>query len=220
LPLVVWLIHGSIDWFWELPALSGPALGFLGMVGALGSRSERAGQPIETVSESRRESARARPTRPTRRALTGVLGASALVASVVVLAFPYLSVREVSEASDIRATDPAGALADLRVAAQLNPLSADPGRLAGTIALQTGRYAVALQRFDQATAREPGGWYGWFGAGLAASLLGEPSLARHDLGVAAAMNTQQPAIRATLSRVGTSHPLSPSEALHMLVLII
>ena len=30
LPLVVWLIHGSVDWFWEMPALSGPALGFLG----------------------------------------------------------------------------------------------------------------------------------------------------------------------------------------------
>ncbi len=31
LPLGVWLIHGSIDWFWEFPALSGPALGFLAM---------------------------------------------------------------------------------------------------------------------------------------------------------------------------------------------
>ena len=36
LPLVVWVIHGSIDWFWEIPALSGPALGFLAMAGALG----------------------------------------------------------------------------------------------------------------------------------------------------------------------------------------
>ena len=35
-PLVVWLIHGSVDWFWEFPALSGPALGFLGVAGALG----------------------------------------------------------------------------------------------------------------------------------------------------------------------------------------
>ncbi len=23
LPLVVWVVHGSLDWFWELPALSG-----------------------------------------------------------------------------------------------------------------------------------------------------------------------------------------------------
>src|SRR5947209_6441022 len=35
LPLIVWLIHGSVDWFWEMPALSGPALGFLGVAVAL-----------------------------------------------------------------------------------------------------------------------------------------------------------------------------------------
>ena len=219
LPLVVWLIHGSIDWFWELPALSGPALGFLGMVGALSCRSQRAGQSSPAVSEDPSGPGRTRSTRPARRALAVTLGVSALVAAVVVLAFPYLSVREVSEASDIRTSDPAGALNDLRVAAELDPLSANPGRVAGTIALQTGRYAVALQRFNQATAREPDGWYGWFGAGLAASALGERALARHDVGVAASMNTQQPAIHATLSRLGTAHPLSPSQALQMLVLI-
>ncbi len=38
LPLVVWLIHGSVDWFWEMPALSGPALGFLGMAGSIADR--------------------------------------------------------------------------------------------------------------------------------------------------------------------------------------
>ncbi|HTX10914.1 MAG TPA: O-antigen ligase family protein [Solirubrobacteraceae bacterium] len=219
LPLVVWLIHGSIDWFWEMPALSGPALGFLGMVGALGCRSERSGGSPEAVSEDPAQPSRARSSRRARRALITALGASALVASVVVLAFPYLSVREVSEASDIRTSDPAGALNHLRVAAELNPLSANPGRVAGTIALQTGRYAVALQRFNQATAREPGGWYGWFGAGLAASALGERALARHDVGVAASMNTRQPAIGATLSRLDSAHPLSPSQALQMLVLI-
>jgi hypothetical protein len=229
LPLVVWLIHGSIDWFWEMPALSGPALGFLGMVGALGSRSEPAGGSVASGSVASGsvasgsgdsgERGRGWPIAPARRALSTALGATALVAAVVVLAFPYLSVREVSEASDLRATNPAGALNDLRVAAELDPLAANPGRVAGTIALQTGRYATALQRFDQATTREPGGWYGWFGAGVAASALGERSLARHDLEVAGSMNTKQPAIRATLSRLDTSHPLSPSQALDMLVLI-
>jgi O-antigen ligase len=227
LPLVVWLIHGSIDWFWEMPALSGPALGFLGMVIALGSRSERprgsvapgSGDPGSPGSGDSGERGRARPIAPARRALSSALGATALVAAVVVLAFPYLSVREVSEASDLRATNPAGALNDLRVAAELDPLAANPGRVAGTIALQTGRYATALQRFDQATAREPGGWYGWFGAGVAASALGARSLARHDLEVAGSMNTKQPAIRAALSRLDTAHPLSPTQALDMLVLI-
>jgi hypothetical protein len=219
LPLVVWLIHGSIDWFWEMPALSGPALGFLGVVCALGSRPDRGDAPVAHGTEDPAERGRARPIAPARRALVTGLGAAALVAAVVVLAFPYLSVREVSEASDIRASDPTGALNDLRVAAELNPLDANPGRVAGTIALQTGRYAVALQRFEQATAREPGGWYGWFGAGLAASALGERALARHDLETTASINTKQPAIQAALSRLDTAHPLPPSQALQMLVLI-
>ncbi|MDW5598861.1 O-antigen ligase family protein, partial [Conexibacter stalactiti] len=35
LPLVVWFVHGSIDWFWEIPALSGPAFAFAGLATAL-----------------------------------------------------------------------------------------------------------------------------------------------------------------------------------------
>lgn len=34
-PLAAWLVQGSIDWFWEFPALSGPALAFLGLAAAL-----------------------------------------------------------------------------------------------------------------------------------------------------------------------------------------
>ena len=45
LPLVVWLVHGSIDWFWEYPVLSVPALAFLGAATALRHRP-RAAAPI------------------------------------------------------------------------------------------------------------------------------------------------------------------------------
>jgi hypothetical protein len=204
LPLVVWLIHGSIDWFWEMPALSGPALGFLAMAGALGRRAAA--------------QATARPERRRiPRRLTLAAGFLALVAAVVALGFPYLSVREVSVASDIRPTNPTQALSDLSTAADLNPLNADPGRIGGTIALQNGLYAIALHRFDQAIAREPGGWYGWLGAGLAASSLGERTLARHDFQVAASINSRQPAVTEALARVDSAHPLTPPEALQMLV---
>ena len=79
------------------------------------------------------------------------------LAALVALGLPYLSVREVSIASDLTASNPAGALQALDTAARLNPLSADPGRVAGTIALHNGLYAVAEQRFAQAIARDPGG---------------------------------------------------------------
>ena len=210
LPLVVWLIHGSIDWFWEIPALSGPALGFLAIAGALGRPDRRLDGSEEAGTPRRRAIPRALP-------LTG--GLVALVAAVVVLGFPYLSVREVSVASSIRGTNPNRALTDLNTAADLNPLNADPGRIGGTMALQDGFPADALRRFDQAISREPGGWYGWLGAGLAASSLGERALARHDFQVAASINSRQPAVTQALARVDTAHPLTPSEALQMLVVV-
>lgn len=142
-----------------------------------------------------------------------------MVIAAVALGLPYLSVREVSLASDLRASNPARALSDLSTAAKLNPLSADPGRLGGTIALQTGRYLDAEQRFAQATSREPGGWYAWLGRGLAASALGDASAARRDFQIAASINRVQPVVREALARVGSAHPLSPGAALGSLVLV-
>jgi Flp pilus assembly protein TadD len=144
--------------------------------------------------------------------MVGVMGAA------VVLGLPYLSAREVSIASDLRQQRPAAALRDLATAAKLNPLSADPARLAGTIALQTGRFAVAEQRFRQAISREPGGWFAWLGAGLAASALGDSATARHDFVLAASINSRQPAVREALAQVGSTHPLTPAAAFDMLVL--
>jgi Flp pilus assembly protein TadD len=136
-----------------------------------------------------------------------------------VLAFPYLSVREVSIASDARAGDPAAALRELTTAAQLNPLSADPGRLAGTIALQTGQPSIARARFAQAIAREPGGWFAWLGAGLAESEMGDRGAARHDFTVAESINSVQPAVRQALARVQSRDPLTSDEAFRLLVVV-
>jgi hypothetical protein len=206
LPLAVWLIHGSVDWFWEVPALSGPALGFLALAGGLA--------PAASV----RTAPRAEPT--SVRRWTGIaLGTTALLASAVALGFPYLSVREVSMASDLRQGNRAQALSDLSTAAGLNPLAADPGRIGGTIALQAGLYAEAAKRFHQAIDREPGGWYAWLGSGLAASALGERMQAQRDFRAAGAINPVQPAVREALRRVVSSHPLTPAQAFSLLVLV-
>jgi hypothetical protein len=218
LPLVVWLIHGSIDWFWEIPALSGPALGFLGMAGAL-ARAPQVVPAGWTVSDQ----PGAAPMTSSRSRVPAYLtatGAGLLaVAAIVVLAFPYLSVQEVSLASNISSSDPTAALADLADAAKLNPLSSDPGRLAGAIALQTGRNQVAQQRFRQSIRREPGGWFSWLGAGLAASALGDRETARRDFETAYSINNQQPAIKQALDRVDTPHPLTSAEAFKLLVVV-
>jgi hypothetical protein len=220
LPLVVWLIHGSVDWFWEIPALSGPALGFLAIAGALGARAGVA--PAMGEADTAQSSAPGGRGLRARRLAVGLApyaGVVAFLASVAVLGFSYLSVREVSLASNLRFRDPSAALRDLDRAAKLDPLSSEPGRLAGAIALQNAEYGVAQQRFDQAISREPGGWFAWLGAGLAASGLGHPGRAEHDFKVAYSINSRQPAIRQALARVSSRHPLTPAEAFNLLVLV-
>jgi tetratricopeptide (TPR) repeat protein len=208
--LTVWVIHGSVDWFWEVPALAGPALGFLAIAGAIRPSPAVVPEPSRPAPVPRRRE---------RAAALIAAGIAGLAVLTVVLALPYLSVIEQSRASRERASNPVRALADLATAAKLNPLSAAPSRAAGDIALETGQYEVALARFRQSIAREPAGWFGWLGAGLAASELGEVSRARHDFEVARSINNRQPAVTTALARVDTSHPLPATQALQMLVVV-
>src|SRR5207253_1115762 len=130
----------------EMPALSGAALGFLGMAGALGGSLDAEphavpGRRASGLSSGSPPTDRRGPAFPTAPlALSALAGAAAFLAATIVLAFPYLSVREASLASAIGQADPRKALADLDAAARLNPLTAEPGRIGGTIALVTGRY--------------------------------------------------------------------------------
>ncbi|MGA9860163.1 MAG: O-antigen ligase family protein [Solirubrobacteraceae bacterium] len=204
-PLIVWLVHGSIDWFWEMPALTGPALGFLAIAGALRD-------PVPAP----------RPARATARSRSRIAaGASAaalsLVAAVVALGLPYLSLREVSLATAAVGSDPRAALADFATAASLNPLSSLPGRLAGVTALSARRFREAERRFQESMHREPGAWFPWLGAGLAASALGDRVTAARDFRQASVINSTQPADQQALRRVYSTHPLTPSEAFSLLV---
>jgi hypothetical protein len=207
-PLIVWFVHGSLDWFWEIPALTGPAFAFLAAVGALST-------PEDAV-EAAHEPAAADSPRRRIWAARGV-GACAVAAAAVVLVLPYLSVREMSIGTDVRATDPDAALAAFRRAASLNPLNADPGRFGGTLALQLGRWQEARHLYGQAIAREPDGWLPWLGSGLAASELGDRRTARHDFTVARSLENAQPVIGVALKRVDSRHPLTPQSAFRMFV---
>ena len=226
MPLVVWLVHGSLDWFWEVPALSGPALGFLGAAGGLGTVLGVVRAPGEPPGTSEPDSGTAPEPPPSRRGLprtpaplgiaTGLVVLACLTA---VLAFPYLSAHEVQVASRADATSPSAALSDLRLAARLNPLSSDPGRLAGAIALRNGRWTLALRQFRTSISAEPGGWFSWLGAGLAQSALGEPEQARQAFVAAKRINARQPAVQDALQRVFSRTPLTSDEAFKLLVLL-
>jgi hypothetical protein len=202
LPLGVWLIHGSIDWFWEFPALSGPALGFLAMAGRLGAAVDPSLARTPAQSRTRAWSV-----------LGGFGGAVALVCAVVVLGVPFLALRELSHAETASFTDVNASLADFHTAHRLNPFMSDPGSLGGTVALVNGRARLAGTLFTQATELEPGSWYSWLGRGLAASARGEVSIARGYLREAARIDERQPVVQNALRQVGTRSPLRIRTAL-------
>jgi O-Antigen ligase len=207
LPLVVWMIHGSIDWFWEMPALSGPSLGFLAVAIGLGEQQRGFLMSVE-------------PSEPVRLRWKPVAVAVPLfLVCVTVLGFSYLSAREVSIATNIASRDPNEALHDLKLAADLNPLSSIAGRLAGTVALHEHEYAIAERRFEQSLSNQPEGWFSWLGAGLAASALGQRTTAHRDFADADRIESHQPAVTTALKRVYSAHPLSPSAALDMIVVV-
>ena len=261
LPLIVWGVHGSVDWFWEMPALSGPAFAFLGLGAAMGrprravsvaveaspdargpdasaatagapepaappprgpgaSAAATAGAPEPAAPPPRGAPSASRPGRSAgargARALGVAAGGVAVMAAAGVLGFPYMAVREVSVANDIRSADPADALSRLQTAAKLNPLSPDPDEIGGTIALETGRYAYAERRFEHALTLRPHGWFDWLGAGLAASAQHHPARAQHDFAYAASLNPREPLLGTALARAHTRHPVSAREALDFL----
>ncbi|MGN6188755.1 MAG: O-antigen ligase family protein [Conexibacter sp.] len=196
LPLVVWLVHGSVDWFWEIPALSGPAFAFLALGGAL--TRQLAPAPVER-----------RLLATPALALGG--GALALLAALA-LALPYIAEREVAAAAGGWASDPARAFARLDRAADLNPLSARPQLVAGVIALQLDRPRAARARFSAALERDREDWFAWFGRGLAASALGKRPVARADYRQARALDPAESLVREALVRLNGRDPLSAAEA--------
>jgi tetratricopeptide (TPR) repeat protein len=139
---VYWFVHGSVDWFWEVPALGGAAFALLGLAAGMAPRRVAM-----------------RPAR--RRApLAGGLRAIPAVGLAVVLAWslasPWLADRYVDQALDLWSTEPDPAFDKLDRAASLNRLSPDPDYAAGSIALRLDRPEEAIVRFTEAVEREPG----------------------------------------------------------------
>jgi len=228
LPLVVWIVHGSVDWFWEIPALSGPAFAFLALGGALtrqllpaGARAAVAEPAVaERDGEGGRPAEAAAPAIPAlagnrryrgRLALAVGSGVLALSAALV-LALPYLAERGVADAARGWPSDPADAFERLDRAADLNPFSARPQLVAGVIALELRRSRVAEAYFSRALKRDGDDWFAWFGRGLAASALGDRERARANYRRAHALDPAEPLVLEALRRLNGNDYLSADEA--------
>lgn len=203
LPLVVWVVHGSVDWFWEIPALSGPALAFLALGGTLNRSPAAEYDPAGGAATHRRAP---------RLAAAGGLAALGLLAGAV-LALPYLADREVAAAGRDWHQDASRAFARLDRAADLNPLSARPDLVAGVIALELDRPRIAGRRFEAALERDGDNWFAYFGRGLAASELGRRARARADYERARSLDPGESLVLEALDRVGSVRPLTAREAI-------
>ncbi|HEY2537279.1 MAG TPA: O-antigen ligase family protein [Solirubrobacteraceae bacterium] len=199
LPFIVWVVHGSIDWFWEFPALSVPALAFAGAACALG------------VGEATGAS-RARRVRIARVSVAAVLGIGALAA----VAIAYASAHEIQRATDIYSEHPAQAYAELHSASNLMPFDAQIYLLEGSIALDYGEASAARGFFEQAVRHDDQEWLAPFVLGLLASERGERAQAKAQLRRSLRLNPGEQIVAEALIRAGRPHPMTVEEAQRIL----
>lgn len=206
---VYWLAHGSVDWFWEFAGLGAPAFALLGIACGLGCRAARAESPgTETAVGTAIPAGGA----GSRRALA-IAAALVLAAGVggVAFALPWLSRLQVENATRIWTTAPRAAYAKLEDAAGLNPLSAEPYLLEGSIALRFADLARADRAFSRALSRDRTNAYATLERGAIASALGDRSQALQMLERAVQLSPRDEVIQKSLSIVRKGQRLSIEE---------
>lgn len=191
--LAYWLLHGSVDWLWEFPALSGPAVAAVGCCAGV-ERTEAAA------------AVRPRPVRVAGRAAAIAAGVGVAVALVPA----WLAARDLSRAIDTWRADPSSSFAALRQAARLNPLSDQPDVVAGTIAERRRDWPSVSAYFDRALARNPGNWYSQLEKGVADAKLGRRAEALSSLRRASRLDPLEPTVHDVLDAVVAGRPFSVS----------
>ena len=137
-----WLVHGAIDWFWEIPVLGAPAFAFLAV-------AIRTGEPTDHS---------AAPLAPRWRL-------PATFALVAMLSQPWRRLRRrgcrrarsTARRSPGAPIQPAHSPASIELGS-LNPLSDEPDVIASVIASLVGP-AASEQALRRALERNPTNWY-------------------------------------------------------------
>ena len=193
---VYWLLHGSVDVFWEVPALAGAAFGMLGLAGAALPRGPA----------PRRGPRRGGAPRWVMRAglAAGVLAAAAS------LALPWLSSTYTDASGGIWRHDPDVAYNRLALAADLNPLSASPLVIDASIALERGELDRARNALREALGREPKSWYAAFQLAMVGVMAGDFPTADVWIARAQELNPRDPVVEIAKRMIRLRLPLDPS----------
>jgi hypothetical protein len=184
-----WFLHGSLDWFWELPGLAAPAFALL----AFAVGGQKAGP-------------RARPRR-----LLAVAGVVAVVLALLSLVPPWLAATEVRAAAGEWRQHPAGAFARLDRARALNPLTDWPDVIAGAIASRLGDDRRVIASFRRALHRNPTNWYSHLELAVAYGRTGQKASALRELGIAERLDPLEPTIPFVRSRLRAGRPVQTQE---------
>ncbi len=214
LPGLVWLVHGSIDWFWESPAMSGAALAFAALAGRVREVPSQETAEIAALAERRTEVAREEeePAPRRRPPLPAIVAAVLALLLCVPLALAFAADRAIDDAARHWPADPRAAYDQLDRARSLNGLSARASLVEGLIAQQTGELGRARRAFVRAADREPRDWFARFELGLVDSARGQRERARANFRRARERNPREPLIRTALRRVSTDRPLTFDQA--------
>lgn len=138
-----WLVHGTIDWFWEIPALAAPAFAFLGIA-------------MQTSDRDLAESP------PPRARATRALAVGAIVvalAATLAIAPPWLAAREIDTAAASWPADPSAAYARLDRARSIDRLTDEADVIESLIASRLRDDARQERALLRALERNPVNWY-------------------------------------------------------------
>lgn len=142
---VGWMVHGLVDWDWDIPGVTVPALIFLGVL---------VGTPWRPRSEAPVVD-RATGTRGTLLALACVAAGLLIVSA----ALPMLADQKASNAQAVSANAGAAELrdaaAEANLAARLDPTAIRPLLAASAIAQGRGRLLEAREHLLEAVDRQP-----------------------------------------------------------------
>jgi tetratricopeptide (TPR) repeat protein len=172
-----WLVHGSIDWLWETPALAASALALLGLAFGLG-------QP------------RPRPLSMPQRSIAALAAAGVLFAAAAgSYTLPGLAAFEVERAVQAWPEAPDRAFSRLQRARRLNPLSERPDVVAGALAQRAGQPDRARMAFERVLERNPDEWYAHLQLALLDAADGRRGQALAHLKRARSLNPLEPALQ-------------------------
>jgi hypothetical protein len=158
---VAWLVHGLVDWDWDIPAVTLPPLLFLGVLAARGGERTREPAPFADPEE-RGIGARAFVLAGVALLLCGALASAAL---------PALSQSRTDAAETASSADTAARDAD--VAARLNPVAVRPLIVASSIEVRRGRLVEARKRLLDAVGRQPENPEVWYRLALLSQQLAD-----------------------------------------------